>query len=47
MTKQELLAEAYRWLDKAVAYEAEGKPAKFVEMAFNKALDFERKAFAL
>ena len=42
----EKIEEAYRWLDKAVAFEAdEGKSDKFVEMALKKAVALEDEAF--
>lgn len=43
--KAACLAEAHRWLNKAVALEADGKSASMVNMAFKKALDAENAAF--
>ncbi len=45
LTKSELIAKSYHWLDKAVDMEAEGKTGKMVGMAFDRALAFENKAF--
>ena len=41
---QPTLAMAYEWLDKAIRYEAEGKPTKFVDMALNRACQMELAA---
>lgn len=44
----EKMSEAHRWLDKAVAFEAdETKTEKMVELAFTKALKLEREALGL
>ena len=43
----EKLDEAYRWLDKAIEFEAdESKSDRFVEMAIKKAAALEDEAFA-
>lgn len=44
--KEHNLSEARRWLDKALALEAEGKSEKMVSMALDKAVKFENAAFA-
>ena len=45
LTKEENLAEAERWLNKAVEFEADEKRSdKHVEMALNKAHAHERAA---
>lgn len=44
---QKKIEEAHEWLEKAVRYETDGKPAKFVDMAFNKALKLENEAFGV
>lgn len=46
-TRQENLTQAYEWLDRAVRLEGEGKSASMVNMAFNRALQFEDHAFTL
>ena len=43
-TKEENLAESKRWLDKAVSLETDGKSAAMVNLAFNKAHDYEKAA---
>lgn len=46
MTKQALLEDANRWLEKAIKFEADGKPSKFVDMALEKAVKLEADAFS-
>jgi hypothetical protein len=40
------LETAYRWLDKAITFESEGKSQKMIDMAFAKAVALENEAFA-
>ena len=47
MTDTQKMAEANRWLDKAISYEADGKPDKFVDMALEKACKLEREALGI
>ncbi len=44
--KDENLAEAKRWLEKAIAFEGEGKSAKMIDMCLDRACQFESAAFA-
>lgn len=46
-TRAENLQQAAEWLDRAVRLEGEGKSASMVNMAFNRALQFENHAFTL
>ena len=39
--------EANRWLEKALSFEAEGKSAKIIDMALDKAARIEREALGL
>ena len=41
-----LREKAEHWLERAVVFEAEGKPERNVEMAFNAALKHENEAIA-
>ena len=43
-TKEELVADANRWLDKGVKLEAEGKSATMVNKCLEKAVNFEDQA---
>lgn len=47
MTKTEKMAEAYRWLDKAIQMEAEGKSKSLVDKCLEKACGYEIEANAL
>lgn len=44
-TKAENLEEAKRWLEKALAFEAEGKTGRMMEMCFERACAYELAAF--
>lgn len=46
MANQEKLAEAYRWLDKAITMEAEGKSKSLVDKCLGKACAYEIEANA-
>ena len=46
-TDETKLAEANRWLEKAVQYEVEKKSAKIVDMALDKACKLEREALGI
>ena len=46
-TKEELVADANRWLDKGVKLEAEGKNATMVNKCLEKAVNFEDQAHSL
>ncbi len=43
-TRQANLAKANHWLDKAVQFESDGKSANMVNLALNKACDYENAA---
>lgn len=42
----EKMAEANKWLNNALKYEAEGKSQKFIDMALDKACKLEKEALA-
>ena len=45
-TPEENRAKALHWLEKALNLEAEGRSAKMIDMALNKACDYENAATA-
>jgi len=45
-TKAENMAEAKRWLEKGITFEADGKSAKLVDMCLDRACAYETAAFA-
>lgn len=47
MTDTAKMEEANNWLAKAISFEANGKPEKFVNMALDKACKLEREALGI
>ena len=45
-TRDELIADAERWIVKGVKLEAEGKSKKMIDMCIDKAIGFENEALA-
>ena len=45
-TRDELMADAERWVVKGINLEAEGKSKKMIDMCIDKAIGFENEALA-
>ena len=45
-TRDELMADAERWIAKGINLEAEGKSKKMIDMCIDKAIGFENEALA-
>ena len=46
-TRDELMADAERWINKGIKLEADGKSEKMVSMRIDKAVGFENEALAI